>query len=311
MNIQKLLAGSSAVETELGYRQALLFRFWIKHSTSGRTGFKAGRIPSSSLLCMLHDIVCNYIFTAGTQSYSAHMMAAVRGGLRYENKLNLNQLNLWFKYFKCFYMNTSFVWFEVKNHLGCFSTYLVMNYVSNGGRHSGCAVKAEMTLLKLPEMLEARQWWETMARESCWQVPCQKDSSRGSTIYGPNIKFHASYFIFPGSDAPHNYDYYYKLPLCLLVNENSAENGVYLPSWGFYLFFMAFLKAWLRWFRVWDAGPGSAAVHLWDSQDLRALHLLWFQPLYICEFLRRWLPLVVASDKPHLLLDRKPKIVLP
>ena len=131
MNIQKLIVGSSAVETEQDCRKAPLFSFQIKHLTSGRTRFKAVRTSSSSLLCTWYDIVCNYTFSAGTQSYSVHMTAAATGGLRYQSKLNLKHLNFWFKYFKCVWMHTSFVRVGVKNHLGRFSTYLVMNYVSN------------------------------------------------------------------------------------------------------------------------------------------------------------------------------------
>lgn len=71
------------------------------------------------------------------------------------------------------------------------------------------------------------------------------------------------------SNAPHHYDYYYKLSLRSLVNKNSMKNGVSLPGWGF-LLSMAFLKAWLGWFGVCGAGPGPGAEPLGVTQALQA-----------------------------------------
>lgn len=98
------------------------------HLTAGSSGFKALGTSSSSLLCTRYDAVSNYTFSAGTWSHLVHMTAEARGGLRYQSKLNLNNLNLRFKYFKKFYrISISCMLFGVTNRLGCFSVYLVMN----------------------------------------------------------------------------------------------------------------------------------------------------------------------------------------
>lgn len=155
-----------------------------------------------------------------------------------------------------------------------------------------------MAVLKLPEMLEAEQRGEAKARESCWPAALLGGTAAvAAQFMGQNIKvvslssqisrvrfvllfaIHclwiwllllSSWACFSGrNNALYHNNYYYKLSLhSLILNENSIKNGVCLPGWGFHLS-MAFLKAWLGWFGVCDAGPGSGAMHLGDTQDLQ------------------------------------------
>lgn len=80
-----------------------------EHSTAGSAGFKALGASSSSRLCTRCDTVCNYTFSAGTRPHLVHVTAELRGGLRHRSKLNLNNLNLQFKYLKNFDVSVEFL----------------------------------------------------------------------------------------------------------------------------------------------------------------------------------------------------------
>lgn len=81
----------------------------VEHSTAGSAGFKALGASSSSWLCTWCDTVCNYTFSAGTRPHLVHVTAELWGGLRHRSKLNLNNLNLQFKYLKNFYVSVEFL----------------------------------------------------------------------------------------------------------------------------------------------------------------------------------------------------------
>lgn len=140
------------------------------------------------------------------------------------------------------------------------------------------------------------RWCETMARESC-----RPAASLGAqrpwrhNLWGKTEKLHASHLRFLGSDlcyslpciacefdhccyhlelaflgrnnAPHSYDYYYKLSLrSLVLNENRAKKCFFLPSWGFHLS-MAFPLGSPRTCRVVLA-LGSTLLNLWIFEEM-------------------------------------------